>query len=239
MREEAAWQTTGPIRTLVVEGPLALRTERLAAARRREIGLQILTLPLLAARLAGGFARPASSADLAPAIEAALEEVPLATLGAMATLPGMRSALLRTLDRLWRAGVDLAEPPSAHPRLAELRAIDAAIRCSLPAGAMAPPDLAAAALGRISLAPRVLGEVRLQLAGTLDRFKASGDRKTIVVPQTWVHAAVAFDLDRPSERKYFGPVDRIRNLAISPDKRWIAAGGRLKGRPRREASDQG
>ena len=57
MREEAAWQTTGPIRTLVVEGPLALRTERLAAARRREIGLQILTLPLLAARLAGGFAR--------------------------------------------------------------------------------------------------------------------------------------------------------------------------------------
>ena len=42
-------------RTVVVEGPLAFRMRRLAAARNAEAGLQIMTLPALAACLAGGF----------------------------------------------------------------------------------------------------------------------------------------------------------------------------------------
>jgi hypothetical protein len=37
---------------------------RIAAARRGESGVQIMTLPQLAARLAGGFTRPARSQDL-------------------------------------------------------------------------------------------------------------------------------------------------------------------------------
>ena len=53
-------------RTVIVEGPLALRMRRFAAARDGETGLQIMTLPLLAARLAGGFSRPAGPEDLAP-----------------------------------------------------------------------------------------------------------------------------------------------------------------------------
>ncbi len=44
--------------TVVVDGPLAFRMRRLAAARDRDLGLEIFTLPLLAARLAGGFAGP-------------------------------------------------------------------------------------------------------------------------------------------------------------------------------------
>ena len=42
----------------IVDGPLALRSQRLAAAREAAIGRDILTFPLLAARLAGGFLRP-------------------------------------------------------------------------------------------------------------------------------------------------------------------------------------
>lgn len=38
--------------TVVVDGPLALRMRRLDAACAQVLGLQILTLPLLAARLA-------------------------------------------------------------------------------------------------------------------------------------------------------------------------------------------
>ncbi len=51
-------------RTIVVEGPLAFRMRRIVAARRAEAGIQIMTLPQLAARLAGGFVRPVQSQDL-------------------------------------------------------------------------------------------------------------------------------------------------------------------------------
>jgi hypothetical protein len=58
--------------TFIVDGPLALRSQRLAAARERAIGQDILTLPLLAARLAGGFVAPLGTDILFPAIQAAL-----------------------------------------------------------------------------------------------------------------------------------------------------------------------
>src|SRR6266446_5746083 len=61
-------------RTTVVEGPLAFRMRRSAAAHNRELGLEILTLPQLAARLAGGFNHLAERAVLFNAINAALAE---------------------------------------------------------------------------------------------------------------------------------------------------------------------
>jgi hypothetical protein len=58
-------------RTVIVEGPLALNMRRITAARDAEAGVQIMSLPQLAARLAGGFTRPAQSEDLDPAIQSA------------------------------------------------------------------------------------------------------------------------------------------------------------------------
>jgi hypothetical protein len=46
-------------RTIVVHGRLAMRELRLAAARERRHGLQIMTFEQLAARLAGAFSRTA------------------------------------------------------------------------------------------------------------------------------------------------------------------------------------
>ncbi|WP_316193888.1 hypothetical protein [Bradyrhizobium sp. SZCCHNRI1029] len=59
-------------RTIIVEGPLAFRMRRIAAAREAEAGVQIMTLPQLAARLAGGFTRPTRTQDLDPAIRSAV-----------------------------------------------------------------------------------------------------------------------------------------------------------------------
>jgi hypothetical protein len=42
-------------RLIVVDGPLAWRMRRFQAAQANEVGLEVLTLPLLASRLAGGF----------------------------------------------------------------------------------------------------------------------------------------------------------------------------------------
>lgn len=52
----------------VVDGPLAFRMRRVDAARVGDIGLEILTMPLFAARLAGGFCRLADRELLASRI---------------------------------------------------------------------------------------------------------------------------------------------------------------------------
>src|SRR5580693_122302 len=107
------------LRTVVVDGPLALRTRRLQAARNRELGLQIYTLPQLVARLAGGFIHPATGDDIEPAVRAALQLAGFADLGPLSGLPGMVRAVSRTLDRLWRAGVAPDGHTELHPRLAD------------------------------------------------------------------------------------------------------------------------
>src|SRR3954452_19742923 len=94
-------------RTVVVDGALALRMARLKAARADAVGLQIMSLPQLAARLAGGFVRPAQREELEPALGEALAEGGFAELTPLQSLPGTVRALARTFERLWSAGVDL------------------------------------------------------------------------------------------------------------------------------------
>lgn len=96
-------------RTIVVEGPLAFGMRRIVAARRGETGVQILTMPQLAARLAGGFTQPARSEDLDPAIRAALEAGGFAELENIRQLPGMIRAVARTLAKIWQADLSLAD----------------------------------------------------------------------------------------------------------------------------------
>lgn len=84
--------------TFIVDGPLALRSKRLAAAREGAIGRDILTLPLLAARLAGGFIMPLGTDALFPAIQAALAAGEFKDIASVAGLPGMPRAVLQSLD---------------------------------------------------------------------------------------------------------------------------------------------
>ncbi len=74
--------------TLVVDGPLAMRMQRLAAARNGSIGREILTLPLVAARLAGGFIAPVATDVLYPAIQTALAAGGFQDLDRVSSLPG-------------------------------------------------------------------------------------------------------------------------------------------------------
>jgi hypothetical protein len=148
-------------RTVVVEGPLAFRMKRIAAARRAEAGVQIMTLPQLAARLAGGFIRPARSQDLDPAIRAALEADGFADLERIRELPGMRRSVGWTLTRVWNADFALADRAHDSARLQDLVTIEARVRANLPAGVLTPRDLRDAALQRVTHAPVVLGPVEL------------------------------------------------------------------------------
>jgi hypothetical protein len=67
-------------RTVIVDEPLAFQTRRFEAARAAESGLQILSLPQVAARLAGGLLSPITLNLLDPAIRDALDEGKFAEL---------------------------------------------------------------------------------------------------------------------------------------------------------------
>lgn len=153
-------------RTVIVSGPLALRMRRADAARAGEIGLEILTLPLIAARLAGGFVEPVGPERLQPAIRSALDEGGLADLGALAGLPGVGRAVARTLAAAWRADIRIADRAGDGARLADLALLERRIRAHLPRSVLTPPDLRDAASSRITHAKSLLGEVLLD--GLLD-----------------------------------------------------------------------
>jgi hypothetical protein len=111
--------------TLIVEGPLAIRMQRAASARAKVIGREILTLPQLASRLAGGFKRLAGPEQLYPAIRPALAQGGFADPNAVRNLRGTPRAVARSLQSVWRAGLKLAELSGRSPRS------DRAERCRL------------------------------------------------------------------------------------------------------------
>lgn len=149
----------GKRHTVVAQGPLAFGMHRLAAADASTLGLELTSLPLLAARLAGGFLRPANSDDLYPGISAALEAGGFAELQPLCGLPGTTRAVARTLRKLWEADVALEDSPI--PRICDLALIESRVRAQLAPGAKLPRDLRDLALGRVALAPRLLGDVEL------------------------------------------------------------------------------
>lgn len=148
-------------RTIIVDGPLAYRMRRIAAARRGELGVQIVTLPFLAARLVGGFTRPARSQDLDLAIRAALDAGGFAELESIRELPGMARSVAWTLTKVWQADLSLADRAGRSARLADLAVVEQRVRANLPAGVLTPCDLRDRALERLPHAAAVLGSVEL------------------------------------------------------------------------------
>ena len=155
-------------RVIVVEGPLAFRMRRVQAARDGDLGLEILTIPQLAARLAGGFSSPADEEVLYPAISRALAEEGLTDLAPVAALPGMVRAVTQTLRRIWRADFNLDAAVDQSPRFRDLALIQTRVRAALPSGALIPTDLRDAAIDRIAYAKALLGSVQVEGLSDID-----------------------------------------------------------------------
>lgn len=176
------------IHTVIVDGPLALRMQRLTAAREGAIGRQILTLPLLAARLAGGFIAPASQEILYPAIRAALDAGTYEDIGQVSDLPGMPTAVLASLRSWWEAGI-LTEIPD-NPRLRDFTMLERRVKEGLPPGTLAPPDLVEAALKRLHHAPKLLGSITLhEVPNIKPVWHRLIEHLCDVVPVRWVGSA--------------------------------------------------
>ncbi|WP_375458517.1 PD-(D/E)XK nuclease family protein [uncultured Enterovirga sp.] len=118
-----------------------------------------MSLPMMAARLAGGFLRPVDEDALLPLIREALEQESLEELGAVASLPGTPRAVLGALGTVWREGAALLYD---GPRAADLMRVERFVRESLPPGMLPPPNLARAARERALFAPSILGSIVLE-----------------------------------------------------------------------------
>ncbi|MNJ13262.1 PD-(D/E)XK nuclease superfamily protein [compost metagenome] len=148
--------------TVVVQGRLAMRHQRLALAREGRHGVQVMTFEQLAVRLAGGFTCPIDDESLRAAIQMALPCVGLGELDSIKTLPGMTNAATETLRKAWYAGIEFETRAAEHPRLDAIARLEAAVLDQLPAAVLRPLDIAAAAQNRIAHAAVVLGEVLIE-----------------------------------------------------------------------------
>jgi len=137
---------------------------RLDAARAGATGRQILTLPLLAARLAGGFIAPATQEILYPAIRQALEAGGYEDIDKGSQLPGMPVAVLSALRDWWDMEVPASLPDNA--RLRDFILLERRVRGTLPSGMLSPPGLVKTAAGASLLAvrnPEARREIRRKL----------------------------------------------------------------------------
>lgn len=151
--------------TYVVSDRLAVRRVRDEIAQEHLLGHRVLTLAGLTARLAGGFVGSVSAGQ----VRRALRQPPMARLhdlARIADLPGFAQAASATLSAVWHAGIDVearAAAPGADVRWSELAALQEHVRAAAPPGALLPPELVAAAMARLHMAPRLLGHVQLEL----------------------------------------------------------------------------
>ena len=148
-------------RTIVAPDRFAIRERRLAAARKKEHGLQVLTFEQLAARMAGGLLRPVDDETLRAVVQATLPETKLGELDALKALPGLVGACVDTLKKVWRAGIDLQARQDQHPRLAALAVLERAVLAHLPPGMTRPVDLVNAACSRLQFSQAVLGPLEI------------------------------------------------------------------------------
>ena len=147
--------------TRIVYGRFAMREARLAAARRGQHGLQIMSFEQVAVRIAGGFVRAIDEESLRAAIQTALPETPMGELDKIKMLPGMVDAAADTLHKAWRAGIDLASRADGHPRLEAIARLEATVLAELPSGMMRPGDIVTAAKNRIDHAPALFGSMEI------------------------------------------------------------------------------
>ncbi|CAN5708891.1 PD-(D/E)XK nuclease family protein [soil metagenome] len=146
--------------TVVVPDRHAFHAARLAAARSRAIGRQILTVEGAVARLAGPFLRAPDTGTVRGAVVRA-RRADLGDLRAIARLPGFVRAAAASLEAAWEAGIDPRRPPTDHPRWEAIATLEAAVAEHLPADVALPRDLVRMALGRVAAAPAALGPVTL------------------------------------------------------------------------------
>jgi hypothetical protein len=120
-----------------------------------------MTFEQVAVRLAGGFARAIDRETLRTTIQVVLPTTDMGEFEGIKLLPGMVTAAVDSLHKIWHSGIDLGSRAPAHPQLDAIARLEAALLSKLPHGMLRPLDIVAAATARLIHAPAVLGPVEI------------------------------------------------------------------------------
>ena len=148
---------TPVIRTIVTRPGLAYREQRLQAARHHAVGLRIVTVDQLAARLAGGFWEPPTWDALQEATRSAIKAGGLVEINKIANLPGVVRATISTLQKSWAANLDLSAMKESSDRIADLALVESRIAAELSPSMALPRQLITLAHSRLQHAARIFG----------------------------------------------------------------------------------
>ena len=174
--------------TIVVHTTLSGHMIRVDAARSGANGVQVMTMGQLASRLAGGFLQPIDAETLQEAVQAALAGSSLGEFDVIKDLPGMVRAAVSTLDKVWRADIDLSA--ATNPRLMALRTLETETLRRLPPSMKRPKGLVELACSRIRHAAAVLGPVEIHGHSEMSPcWRPLLAALTTTVPVTWVAGA--------------------------------------------------
>ena len=158
---------------------------RVDAARNNAVGVQIMTMGQLAARLAGGLLRPVDLDVVLETVTVALPAVEMGELEPIKDLPGMPGAVVATFDKAWRAGIDLSAID--HPRVAALSALEQEVVRRLPASMKRPLELVQLASRRIGHAGAVIGRLEIQGHSEMSPcWRPLLGALAEVIPVTWI-----------------------------------------------------
>jgi len=172
-------------RTIVVHTKLSGHMIRVDAARSGANGVQVMTMGQLAGRLAGGFLQPIDPEKLQEAVRTALAGPSLGEFDAIKDLPGMVRAAVNTLDKVWRADIELSM--ATNPRLMALHTLEAEALHRLPPSMKRPKELVELACGRIRHAPAVIGPVEIHGHSEMSPcWRPLLAALTTTVPVVWV-----------------------------------------------------
>src|ERR1700694_389900 len=200
-------------RTIVIPGRLAWHEERFRAAEQHALGLQILTPPQLAGRLAGGFIESASRDACHVLVRDALADLKFTELEQLREMPGAVKAICATLMKVWDADLDLGVLASQASRINDLAQIETYVRNHLPGGMMLQRELVSAAIGNVKNAGLVLGSVTVRgfvfVAPCWRRlFRALAEStsiewhsiETVKEQLTWIQNSAIRAVVRPTQR---------------------------------------
>ena len=175
-------------RTIVVHTTLSGHMIRVDAARSGANGVQVMTMAQLASRLAGGFLQPIDAETLQEAVQAALAGSSLGEFDVIKDLPGMVRAAVSTLNKVWRADIDLSA--ATNPRLMALRTLESETLRRLPPSMKRPKELVELACSRIRHAAAVLGPVEIHGHSEMSPcWRPLLAALTTTVPVAWVAGA--------------------------------------------------
>ncbi len=148
-------------KTYVVNGALAINSERFFIGTMRANGATAMAIEHVAARLAGGLLQMIDMVTLREIVSAVLPEVDMGELQAISSMPNMAQAASRSLMKFWMSGVD---PISvAHlPRMQALFALEEAVLERMPANLKRPTDLRDMAVARAQFTSMIFGRVEIK-----------------------------------------------------------------------------